>query len=281
MTANQLHPSYLSDLRRRAEEKFRASKANPEERLVTVDTDRLVRELQVHQIELEMQNDELRRTQSELEASRSRYFDLYDLAPVGCFTLSENGLILEANITGANLLGVGTVSSCEIVSSPAQRPAPDRSRVVLHLVIRRKLIYIYTFFRIDKSRGSKVLVDVLGEEFNGVLGCDYFSAYRKYMRQFGVLVQFCMAHLIRDVKLLLTSVRREDRAYGQQLRDALRDLFAVIHRRERMTAAAFRQALDAARQHVPRTALIAVSFQNLPSLTASTTRPRARSLSAT
>ena len=41
----------------------------------------------------------------------------------------------------------------------------------------------YTFFRIDKSRGSKVLVEVLGEEFNGVLGCDYFSAYRKYMRR--------------------------------------------------------------------------------------------------
>ncbi len=117
---------------------------------------------------------------------------------------------------------------------------------------------LYTFFRIDKSRGSKVLVEVLGEEFNGVLGCDYFSAYRKYMRQFGVLVQFCMAHLIRDVKFLLTLPRREDRAYGQKLRDALRDLFAVIHRREQMTATAFRQALAAARQHVLRTALIGV-----------------------
>ena len=63
---------------------------------------------------------------------------------------------------------------------------------------------LYTLFRIDKSRGSKVLVEVLGTGFNGVLGCDYFSAYRKYMRKFGVLVQFCMAHLIRDVKFLLT-----------------------------------------------------------------------------
>ena len=62
----------------------------------------------------------------------------------------------------------------------------------------------YTLFRIDKSRGSNVLVEVLGTEFNGVLGCDYFSAYRKYMREFDVLVQFCMAHLIRDVKFLLT-----------------------------------------------------------------------------
>ncbi len=113
---------------------------------------------------------------------------------------------------------------------------------------------LYTLFRIDKSRGSKVLVEVLGEEFNGVLGCDYFSAYRKYMREFNVLVQFCMAHLIRDVKVLLTLPGRDNQAYGQRVRYALRELFAVIHRREKMTATGFQKALEAAREQVLKAA---------------------------
>ena len=66
----------------------------------------LVHELEVHQIELEMQNEELRRVQGDLEASRMRYFDLYDLAPVGYMTVAESGLVLEANLTIAALLGV-------------------------------------------------------------------------------------------------------------------------------------------------------------------------------
>ncbi|OIN91060.1 MAG: hypothetical protein AUJ20_12565 [Comamonadaceae bacterium CG1_02_60_18] len=67
---------------------------------------KVLHELQVHQIELEMQNDELQRAELALEASRARYFDLYDLAPVGYLTVSAQGLILEANLSVATMLGV-------------------------------------------------------------------------------------------------------------------------------------------------------------------------------
>ena len=113
---------------------------------------------------------------------------------------------------------------------------------------------LYTLFRIDKSRGSKVLVEVLGEEFQGVLGCDYFGAYRKYMRECDVLVQFCMAHLIRDVKFLTTLPDKKQKAYGERLREALRALFAVIHRREKLSEAGFAKKLEAARVEVLRVA---------------------------
>ncbi len=70
------------------------------------DLQKLIHELQVHQVELEMQNEELREAQEEIEESRLKYSDLYDFAPIGHFTFSPSGEILEVNLTGANLLGI-------------------------------------------------------------------------------------------------------------------------------------------------------------------------------
>jgi two-component system cell cycle sensor histidine kinase/response regulator CckA len=97
------HSDKFAALRQRAEEVLQRQPEKLRE-MPPEDIQHLIHELQVHQIELEMQNEELHRTQRELEASRDRYSDLYDFAPVGYFTLSEKGLILEANLTSATML---------------------------------------------------------------------------------------------------------------------------------------------------------------------------------
>jgi len=94
------------DLRRRAEELFRASESLTTKFTSPVETKRLFYELQVHQIELELQNEALRHAHDELDASQSRYFELYDLAPVGCLTIDESGRIKETNLAAATMLGV-------------------------------------------------------------------------------------------------------------------------------------------------------------------------------
>jgi len=111
---------------------------------------------------------------------------------------------------------------------------------------------LYTVFKIDPTRSGDVLLEVLGEEFEGVLGCDYFSAYRRYMKECDVVVQFCLAHLIRDVKYLTTLPDARDRAYGERLREALRALFGVIHRRADIPEWAFEHHLRKARDEVVR-----------------------------
>jgi len=109
MTEKETGSGQADDLRQRAEEIARVKAVQAPETLDALspeETQRMLHELRVHQIELEMQNEELRRTQGELETARARYFDLYDLAPLGYFTLNEKGIILETNLTAAALMGV-------------------------------------------------------------------------------------------------------------------------------------------------------------------------------
>ncbi len=106
----------------------------------------------------------------------------------------------------------------------------------------------YTLFKIADSRGSKVLIDVLGEDFAGVIGCDYFSAYRKYMKDFDILIQFCIAHLIRELKYLAGLSDKATADYGQKLLDAMRDMFSIFHKAEELTASDFSDAMEESRK---------------------------------
>ena len=91
-------------LRRSAESKLRKQK-NGAKADGPADAKRLLHELQVHQVELEMQNTELRKTRDELEVALENYTEIYDFAPAGYFTLTENGTIQLLNLTGASLIG--------------------------------------------------------------------------------------------------------------------------------------------------------------------------------
>jgi transposase len=108
----------------------------------------------------------------------------------------------------------------------------------------------FVFFSIAGSRGSDVLYDLLGREFEGVLGCDYYGAYRKYMKEAHILVQFCLAHLIRDIKYLTTLRAPATVAYGHRLLKAMGRLFRVFHSCEADPPEVFRHKLERMRDRI-------------------------------
>jgi transposase len=102
----------------------------------------------------------------------------------------------------------------------------------------------YSFFHIDKSRGSKVLFDLLGDEYEGVIGCDYWGAYRKFARLSNATVQYCMAHLIREIRFLAEHMNKMLAYWGGQLLDWLKKLFKTLHRSDELTDVGFEKRMD-------------------------------------
>ena len=103
-----------------------------------------------------------------------------------------------------------------------------------------------------------MLFEFLGRTFRGVLSCDYYSAYRKYMKDADIRVQFCLAHLIRELKYLATLPDRATQDYGERLLAGMRELFGIIHRRERMSERRFVEALADQRERILHEAQTAV-----------------------
>jgi two-component system cell cycle sensor histidine kinase/response regulator CckA len=122
----------FAPLRQQAEDILRGRPANLAD-LSAADIQALIHNLQVHQLELELQNEELRRAHLDLQAARDRYADLYNFAPVGYFTLDANGAIVEANLTGAALLNVARSA---LIGAPLTRfVAPeDRAKYAVYRV---------------------------------------------------------------------------------------------------------------------------------------------------
>ena len=121
MNSRDKPPDNLDELRRIAEQRVRENGGPEPDTLSDMSQEerrQIIHELRTHQIELELQNEELRRAQTELDASLARYFDLYDLAPVGYCTVSRKGLIMEANLTAAKLLNTARES---LVKQPMSR----------------------------------------------------------------------------------------------------------------------------------------------------------------
>ena len=105
MKKNKDKPHSFKKLRRKAEKRL-LERDGDLSKMPLKDINELIHELEVHQIELEMQNEELRQAQMDLEAARDKYIELYEFAPVGYFSINDKGFILDANLNGAKMLDI-------------------------------------------------------------------------------------------------------------------------------------------------------------------------------
>jgi transposase len=110
----------------------------------------------------------------------------------------------------------------------------------------------FILFVIDATRSAEVLDRVLGSAFAGVLNCDYYSAYRKYMKNSSAIMQFCLAHLLRDLKFLAQSKDKVTRNWANRMLDGFREVFSLIHRREQLSEASFQRRLEKLRDRLIR-----------------------------
>jgi transposase len=122
----------------------------------------------------------------------------------------------------------------------------------------------FVLYTIQDSRGSEVLMEFLGAEFNGVLGCDYFSAYRKFMGQMSGSVQFCFAHLIRDLKFLTEHPEPMMPLYAQPILEAVRKLFHLIHEQVERPMLDFQSKLERQKKRIIALTVDTASLSPIP-----------------
>jgi len=227
------------ELRKAAEQRLEKSSENAQAARSDAE---LLHELQVHQIELEMQNETLRQAQIALEESRDRYVDFYDFAPVGYLTLNEQGLITELNLAGADMMGAARAKLLKSRFSPSIA-AEDRDTWHQHFIsaIRNdaKLKCEVALLRPDGTR-IEVLLDSLRLAKEGgipvlrVVLIDISArkeAEQRLLEMTAGLEEQVDARTreLRSLSAQLTTTEeRERRLLAQDLHDNLGQLLAVI-----------------------------------------------------
>ena len=198
MKTNNNSPDRFAELRKQAEERLRNQPADLGE-LSPEGMQRLVHELQVHQIELEMQNEELRRIQQELGESRDKYSDLYDFAPVAYLTVGEDGMILEANLTCTSLLGVERSS---LIGKPLSRFIARDDEDIYYLHCRQVLA--------EKTRQTCELsmMKVDGAQFHARLESIAIRDHDGNFRQYRIIISD-----INERKLAEEALRGEEKRF--------------------------------------------------------------------
>jgi len=209
----KIPPHNLQGLRRRAEDIDHSKVTLPLELVQQVtpeDAQLLFHELRVHQVELELQNEELRRSQLELEAARERYFDLYDLAPVGYCTVNEKGLIQESNLTAAALLGVSRVA---LLKRQILRFIPTAHQQIYQLTCQRAKVTGQTQtceLQLRKDNGTVIWVSLTVNEGKSSTG---EATLRVMLKDITVRVQLDQQLQVKNAELL--QARQEADAANQ------------------------------------------------------------------
>lgn len=215
MRTNTRHKTISSTLRERAETLLN-KQARRLDGLSVRDARSLIHELGTHQVELEMQNEELRRAQEELEAAGRKYADLYNFAPVGYFTLDKKGVITEVNLTGASLLGA---KKSILIGTPLNSFLASASESRIFFEHRAEAL----------RKGSKAVCEVKMKRKNGTdfyariesIRCDGCDGAGDAVRT--VVID------VTDRKIAEESLRRYARRLVEMEEDIRRKLAAELH----------------------------------------------------
>jgi PAS domain S-box-containing protein len=199
------------ELRKRAEEELKSQTITLKV-MSDKETQQLIHELQVHQMELEMQNDELRKAQAELEESRTRYSDLYDFAPVGYFTFDKHGLILEANLTAAKELGI---ERSGLINKPFRTYIVTEDREIFDQHLQK-------VYRSDERQTCEIKLKKKD-------GSDFYAQLESIAANDLKGNSLCRTSVMDITKLKLVEEElRDEKAFNESALNNLRDVFFVF-----------------------------------------------------